>query len=272
MSVRRTNLPTAGPGKAREPDLQFQRAGGAGHGCRQRHGLGDGPHVRCVKVIAAISRGGTPDANRHSTRPASSDVLPVPAAASTSSVEASSVSARRRSASSGSFAGRVQGHRVGSTRILAMPATDPAAIRARMRGIVKRLEALLDRADGPGLLFDADRNHAEDRVIKVAAPDLACPLWIVGDLHGDLLALEAALALIDECRLRDRRTSAQSYSFCHPPPKICYSQPRCAYCAAISRNNDLGFPFISPRVLLWAGLVIGLAMILIIIAMGVGDR
>ena len=38
-----------------------------------------------------------------------------------------------------------------------------------MRGIVERLEALLDRADGPGLLFDADRNHAEDRVIKVAA-------------------------------------------------------------------------------------------------------
>ena len=105
-------------------------------------------------------------------------------------------------------------------------AVDPAGIRARMRGIVERLEALLDRADGPGLLFDADRNHAEDRVIKVAAPDLACPLWIVGDLHGDLLALEAALALIDECRLRTGEPALESYSFCHPPPKICYSQPK----------------------------------------------
>ena len=85
----------------------------------------------------------------------------------------------------------------------------PAAIRARMRAIVERMEALLDRADGPGLLFDADRDHAEDRAIKVAAPDLACPLWIVGDLHGDLLALEAALALIDGGRLRNRGTSAR---------------------------------------------------------------
>ncbi len=86
-------------------------------------------------------------------------------------------------------------------------AVDPAAIRARMRGIVERMEALLDRADGPGLLFDADRNHAEDRAIKVAALDLACPLWIVGDLHGDLLALEAALALIDGGGLRNTGTS-----------------------------------------------------------------
>jgi hypothetical protein len=59
------------------------------------------------------------------------------------------------------------------------------------------------------LLFDADRDHAEDRAIKVAALDLACPLWIVGDLHGDLLALEAALALIDGGRLRNRGTSAR---------------------------------------------------------------
>ena len=59
------------------------------------------------------------------------------------------------------------------------------------------------------MLFDADRDHAEDRAIKVAALDLACPLWIVGDLHGDLLALEAALALIDGGRLRNRGTSAR---------------------------------------------------------------
>ena len=85
-------------------------------------------------------------------------------------------------------------------------AVDPAAIRARMRAIVERMEALLDRAHGPGLLFDADRAYADDRAIRVAALDPARPLWIVGDLHGDLLALEAALALIDEGGLRNAGT------------------------------------------------------------------
>ena len=75
-------------------------------------------------------------------------------------------------------------------------AADPAALRARMRDIVERMEALLDRAGGPGLLFDSDRAHPGDRAIRVSALDLAGPLWIVGDLHGDLLALESALAQI----------------------------------------------------------------------------
>jgi hypothetical protein len=44
------------------------------------------------------------------------------------------------------------------------------------------------------------------------------------------------------------------------------------YRAAISTNNDLGCPLISQLALLWAGLFIGLAIILIVIAMGVGDR
>lgn len=73
---------------------------------------------------------------------------------------------------------------------------DPPAIRARMRGIVEAFEALLDRPRGPRLLFDDDRQDAEDRAIKVGVFDEAVPLWIVGDLHGDLLALEAALAAI----------------------------------------------------------------------------
>ena len=75
-------------------------------------------------------------------------------------------------------------------------AVDPAAIRARMRAIVERMEALLDRAGGPGMLFDGDRADAADRAIRVLAMDAASPLWIVGDLHGDLLALEAALAVM----------------------------------------------------------------------------
>jgi hypothetical protein len=75
-------------------------------------------------------------------------------------------------------------------------AVDPPAIRARMHGVVERMEALLDRAGGPGMLFDGDRANAADRAIRVGAVNAASPLWIVGDLHGDLLALEAALALI----------------------------------------------------------------------------
>ena len=73
---------------------------------------------------------------------------------------------------------------------------DPAAIRARMRHTVEGMEALLDRAGGPGMLFDRDRADEGDRAIKVAQHEAAGPLWFVGDLHGDLLALEAALALI----------------------------------------------------------------------------
>jgi hypothetical protein len=75
-------------------------------------------------------------------------------------------------------------------------AADAGAVRARMRATVEAMEALLDRAGGPSMLFDADRAAADDRAIRVAALDVATPLWFIGDLHGDLLALEAALALI----------------------------------------------------------------------------
>lgn len=77
-------------------------------------------------------------------------------------------------------------------------AVDAPAIRARMRDTVERMEALLDRAGGPGMLFDPDRADPKDRVIAVTGLSPADPpgTWIIGDLHGDLLALEAALALI----------------------------------------------------------------------------
>ena len=73
-------------------------------------------------------------------------------------------------------------------------AVNPSAIRANMRSIVERMEALLNRADGPGMLFDNERADSADKVIQVSTVNTASPLWIVGDLHGDLLALEAALA------------------------------------------------------------------------------
>jgi hypothetical protein len=78
-------------------------------------------------------------------------------------------------------------------------ATHPAALRARMRVIVEQMEALLDSEAGPELLFDRDRVSADDRAVRVSLPaadDSA--IWIIGDLHGDLLALETALAQIHQ--------------------------------------------------------------------------
>jgi hypothetical protein len=76
-------------------------------------------------------------------------------------------------------------------------AVDPAAVRARMRSTVEAMESLLDSYAGPRLLFDDHRGLTNDRAIAIRAYDDAEPLWIIGDLHGDLLTLEAALALID---------------------------------------------------------------------------
>lgn len=75
-------------------------------------------------------------------------------------------------------------------------AVSPNAIRSRIRATVEAFEALLDREGGPGLLFDEYRADPRDQAIQVDVVDPAAPLWIIGDLHGDLLALEAALALI----------------------------------------------------------------------------
>ena len=46
------------------------------------------------------------------------------------------------------------------------------------------------------MLFDDQRENRADRALRIAEISDA-PLWFIGDLHGDLLALEAALALID---------------------------------------------------------------------------
>jgi hypothetical protein len=77
-------------------------------------------------------------------------------------------------------------------------AANPAVIRSNIRATVERMEALLDQADGPGMLFDRDRADPADKVIQILKFDPEDPLWIIGDLHGDLLALEAALAAMRE--------------------------------------------------------------------------
>ena len=73
---------------------------------------------------------------------------------------------------------------------------DAARTRGGLHDTVERMETLLDRDGGPGFLFDADRAHPADRAIRVTMLGEDALLWIVGDLHGDLLALEAALALV----------------------------------------------------------------------------
>lgn len=71
----------------------------------------------------------------------------------------------------------------------------PGALRARMRATVEQLEALLDSESGASMLFDDQRDGSSDRALRLAALSDE-PLWFIGDLHGDLLALDAALALI----------------------------------------------------------------------------
>lgn len=90
-------------------------------------------------------------------------------------------------------------------------ALDPLPIRARMPSVVQRMEALLAGADGPGMLFDDSRASKADRAVHVPVTDEA-PLWIIGDLHGDLLALEAALEHI-------RRTAASEAT---PAPHLIF--------------------------------------------------
>lgn len=72
----------------------------------------------------------------------------------------------------------------------------PGRQRARIKAIVEAFESLLDAEAGAQLLFDDQRNQVTDRALQVTALSDA-PLWFIGDLHGDLLALQAALALID---------------------------------------------------------------------------
>ena len=68
-------------------------------------------------------------------------------------------------------------------------------IRANIESTVSEMEKLLCKPGGAEMLFDLYRASPEDRAIQV--PDVGeMPLWFIGDLHGDLLALEAALTLI----------------------------------------------------------------------------
>jgi len=84
----------------------------------------------------------------------------------------------------------------------------PGALRARMRGIVEELEARLDSERGVPMLFDDQRGTPLDRALRITEVSDQ-PLWFVGDLHGDLLALDAALTLISREGERESVESAR---------------------------------------------------------------
>ena len=84
----------------------------------------------------------------------------------------------------------------------------PGAVRARMRGTVEQLETLLDSEGGLRMLFDGERENRADRALRIVEISDA-PLWFIGDLHGDLLALEAALTLIDRESEREGHAPAR---------------------------------------------------------------
>ena len=73
---------------------------------------------------------------------------------------------------------------------------DAGGVRRRMRRSISGTEDLLERSTDAGMLFDADRAFPGDKAIRVTQVGKENPLWFIGDLHGDLLALEAALLLI----------------------------------------------------------------------------
>ena len=68
-------------------------------------------------------------------------------------------------------------------------------VERRAAGILASMDRLLE-GELPGLAFDKFRNGRKAQAVRCL--DLPSPnLWIIGDLHGDLLALEVALKTID---------------------------------------------------------------------------
>lgn len=67
----------------------------------------------------------------------------------------------------------------------------------RAKEIIQRIEERLARGPSLGLAFDDFRAGPADRVIQVTGEYELGPVWFVGDVHADLLALEAALQQIE---------------------------------------------------------------------------
>ena len=80
---------------------------------------------------------------------------------------------------------------------------NPREVRNRMANAVLQLERLLDQLESPAFMFDRYRASPTDRAIKVEALAEGHALWFIGDLHGDLLALEAAVALAERDSAQD---------------------------------------------------------------------
>ena len=70
---------------------------------------------------------------------------------------------------------------------------EPSLIRARLPAIAEGVEALFSEPGEPPLLF----SNGADLAIRIDENRDFKHLWFIGDLHGDWLALEAAMALIE---------------------------------------------------------------------------
>jgi hypothetical protein len=72
----------------------------------------------------------------------------------------------------------------------------PADLREDADGLASYAEAWLAARELPGMAFDACRKSLSDQAVVVEHVSEQSELWFIGDLHGDLLALESCLAHI----------------------------------------------------------------------------
>jgi hypothetical protein len=69
---------------------------------------------------------------------------------------------------------------------------------AQQEEIVAEMEALLEGDEPPGLDFDQFRTQRNHQAVVVSSLNDDANLWLIGDVHGDLLGLECLLQYIDD--------------------------------------------------------------------------
>ena len=77
-------------------------------------------------------------------------------------------------------------------------------LRLNGQATVVAAHLLFKEGELPGLAFDSCRRNVEEQVTMVP-PVIDRDIWFVGDVHGDLLSLDCALAYIDIMSKEDQR-------------------------------------------------------------------
>jgi hypothetical protein len=87
------------------------------------------------------------------------------------------------------------------------PCADPSAVTRHIRARAEELADWLDaRVGGKApwwFALDAKCERPEVLIVR-KADDVPRNLWFVGDLHGDILALEAVLGYVDQVTMREK--------------------------------------------------------------------